>query len=193
MVAVKYAKSKQIEAVIKEGFRRLGWSTVQHLTETLPKLTDQKYLKHDFIGHLQRNKVRPLLIYPIELIHSVDSRSLIEKINTVASELGKKQRVLLQINTDPEKKHGMSIDESREILEMRKNLKNVSIEGFMTIPSPRSNPRHIYKGLRMQRDKLEKEFHTTLSTLSMGMSDDYQTAIEEGATMVRLGRILFQE
>ena len=193
VAAVKRHSIKKIKMLIEKGVRNLGWSTLQHLKEAYPELEGTKGIRHHFIGHLQRNKVRTLLSYPIEFIHSVDSKELLTKINTVAEELGKKQTVLLQINTDEEKEHGLSIDEVREILKMRKNLSSIKIEGLMTIPSAQSNARHIYKGLRMQRDKLEKEFKNPISTLSMGMSDDYLIAMEEGATMVRLGRILFQE
>lgn len=191
VAAVKHAKNKQIEAAIKDGIRYLGWSTVQHLRSLHVELAKHKHLHHHFIGHLQRNKVRQLLTHPIELIHSGDSKDLVVKINAVAQELSKKQPILLQIKSDQEKEYGLDLDEAREILTMQKNLSNISIEGLMTIPSPKSNPRTVYKGLRMQRDKLEKEFDVTLSVLSMGMSDDYKIAIEEGATIVRLGKILF--
>lgn len=190
VAAVKYASQKQIESIIKEGYTTLGWSTLQHLKENYDHF---KNLTHHFIGHLQRNKVKLLLQYPIELIHSIDSLALLKKINLVAGELGKKQKVLLQIHTDEEKEHGLSSEEAREILAERKNFPNIAIEGLMTIPSPKSNARTIYRNLALRRDKLEKEYGVHLPHLSMGMSDDYKIAIEEGATMVRLGRILFEK
>lgn len=193
VAAVKGQPAKKIKTLIDEGARNLGWSTVQHLKELYPELKDIKGIKHHFIGHLQRNKVRLLMKYPIELIHSVDSWELVKKINEIASETGKVQKILLQINADKQKEHGLSMDDARDILKKRKETPGIQIEGLMVIPAKDANSRHIYKGLHMQRDKLEKEFHTTLSTLSMGMSDDYEVAMEEGATMVRLGRILFEE
>ncbi|MCX6733984.1 MAG: YggS family pyridoxal phosphate-dependent enzyme [Candidatus Peregrinibacteria bacterium] len=193
VAAVKGHSVKKIKILLENGVRNLGWSTVQHLRDSYPDLKDINNIRHHFIGHLQRNKVHLLLSYPIELIHSVDSLGLAKKINDVAAEMKKTQKVLLQINADENKEHGLSMDEVREILEKRKEFPNLEFEGLMVIPSKNGNCRYIYKGLRMQRDKLEKEFKNPLSRLSMGMSDDYLIAIEEGATMVRLGRILFQE
>ncbi len=193
VAAVKGHSAKKIKIIIENGIRNLGWSTVQQFRELYPELKDSKNIRHHFIGHLQRNKVHLLLSHPIELIHSVDSLNLVRKINEAAREMNKTQKILLQINADENKEHGLSMDEIREILEKRKDFPNIEFEGLMVIPSKNGNSRYIYKGLRMQRDKLEKQFGTPLSRLSMGMSDDYQIAIEEGATLIRLGRILFQE
>lgn len=193
VAAVKKVSIKKIEKIISEGILHIGWSTFQQLDELYSQLEKYQYVKHHFIGHLQRNKVSRLLSYPIELIHSVDSWELLEKINTVASGMKKTQKVLLQINSDEKKEFGFSLDEVRDVFKKQKELPYIRIEGLMTIPSEKSNSRTIYKGLRLQRDKMEKEFKVHLPTLSMGMSDDYQTAIEEGATMVRLGTILFKD
>jgi pyridoxal phosphate enzyme (YggS family) len=190
VAAVKYASKSKMQSAQEKGVKVFGWSTLQHLRENYEHF---KNMTHHFIGHIQRNKVKQLLAYPIELIHSVDSAALLKKINLTAKELGKKQKVLPQILTDEEKEHGFSLDEVRKILSEKKNFSNVIFEGLMTIPSPKSNPRTIYRNFRMKRDKLEKECGILLPHLSMGMSDDYKIAIEEGATMVRLGSILFEE
>ena len=131
----------------------------------------------------------------IFLIQSVDSYNLIGKIDGVANELGIKQGILLQVKTDETKKHGFSALETENITSKISNsLKNIKIKGLMTIPPLSKNPnnsRRYFSLMKELLDKLQKKFNVKLEYLSMGMSDDYKIAIEEGANMVRIGRALF--
>lgn len=200
VAAVKYADFEQIKKILTEGSKKfpgltienLGWNTVQHFLKTAPLLEKHALLKHcknHFIGHLQTKKVAQLLQHNIELIHSVDSEKLLQKINAVAVAKNKIQKILLQINTDPKKKSGFTFAEIENKIEEWQKLPHIKIEGLMTIPPPTKNPddnRKIFKQIKQFAGKIG------LHELSMGMSDDYQIAIEEGATIVRLGRLLFK-
>lgn len=192
VAAVKYATQPEIESIIKDGFLNLGWSTVQQfrkIHENLPSLCH-----HHFIGHLQKNKVNQLMESDIDLIHSVDSIELLEKIDAAASSKDKIQNILLQIKTDPTKEDGFSFEEIDRIFPFLVKKRSTCIKGLMTIPPAVDNPeknRPIYKEMRNFQNTLEKKYGVPLPYLSMGMSDDYKIAIEEGATIVRLGRILF--
>ena len=147
------------------------------------------------IGHLQSNKVRHALAL-FDFIHSVDSLKLIEKISTVAEETGARPHILLEVNVSGEKsKTGMEtglVDEAvRAILE---RCPRIELEGFMTMApfSPRpEDSRPVFRALRNLRDETERKFGIALPRLSMGMSGDYEVAVEEGATWIRLGTVLF--
>ena len=150
------------------------------------------------IGHLQTNKVRQALSI-FDYIHSVDSLKLIRKINSVAEELGLSVRILLEVNVSGEKsKTGMPIEEVDEAVSLivGECSRRISLEGFMTMAPFSENgedSRAYFRKLRELRDETEKKFSLALPHLSMGMSGDYEVAVEEGATMLRLGTILFGE
>ena len=149
------------------------------------------------IGHLQGNKVRHALAL-FDFIQSVDSAKLLSRLNAVADEIGASPHVLLEVNVSGEKsKTGMPIGEVdaavRLILEA---CPRVTFEGFMTMAPFSENPedaRPYFRRLRELRDATEKRFGLVLPRLSMGMSGDYEVAVEEGATWVRLGTTLFGE
>jgi pyridoxal phosphate enzyme (YggS family) len=149
------------------------------------------------IGHLQTNKVRPALEL-FECIHSVDSRKLVDRINAVAEETGARPRILLEVNVSGEKsKNGLPPDEVaalvRHILDF---CPRVTLEGLMTMAPFSENAedaRPYFRRLRRLRDELERAFAVGLPRLSMGMSGDFEVAVEEGATWVRLGTVLFGE
>src|SRR3989338_1527222 len=149
-----------------------------------------------FIGHLQSNKVKKLLQERAFLIQSVDSYKLAEKIDKAAGELGIKQDILLQVKTDENKKHGFSALETENIvLKINNSLKNINIKGLMTIPPLSENPnnsRRYFSSVKNLFDNISKKMDKKLEYLSMGMSDDYKVAIEEGSNMVRIGRALFR-
>lgn len=194
VAAVKYASVEQIESIIKEGFTTLGWSTVQQFQKIAPLLPAA--CKHHFIGHLQKNKVKQLLASKIELIESVDSLELLKCIDRVASEKNKKQHVFLQVRTDATKEHGFSFEEIDQYFSEMLELKSIGVDGLMTIPPATNNPetnQNIFRKMKEEASRLSEKYHHPLLLLSMGMSDDYQIAIEEGATIVRLGRILFEK
>lgn len=151
-------------------------------------------MRWHFIGHLQKNKIRHAL--PLfELFHSIDSRALAEDVERIADEEGVRPRVLLEVNLAGEgSKIGFAPEQLRAEMEAMLSLTRVSIEGLMTIPPmvpEAEQARPYFVSLRELRDKLEQEFLVRLPHLSMGMSHDYAVAIEEGATLVRVGTAIF--
>ena len=149
------------------------------------------------IGHLQGNKVRPALEL-FDFIHSVDSVKLLDRINAIADEIGAAPHVLLEVNVSGEKsKSGMRPEEVRGALaHIARECPRVTVEGLMTMAPFSENPedaRPYFRRLRELRDACEKELGIALPRLSMGMSGDYEVAVEEGATWVRLGTVLFGE
>ena len=149
------------------------------------------------IGHLQSNKVRKALEL-FDVIHSVDSAKLADRINAVADEIGALPRVLLEVNVSGESsKSGMKPEEVRGALEhIAAHCPRVTVEGLMTMAPFSENPedaRPHFRRLRELRDKMQDALGVVLPRLSMGMSGDYEVAVEEGATWVRLGTVLFGE
>ena len=149
------------------------------------------------IGHLQGNKVRPALEL-FDFIHSVDSAKLCQRIEAIAEETGAAPHILLEVNVSGEKsKSGMKpgeVDETIRIL--MEHCPRVTLEGFMTMAPFSENPeeaRPYFRRLRELRDETERKFGIVLPRLSMGMSGDFEVAVEEGATWVRLGTVLFGE
>jgi pyridoxal phosphate enzyme (YggS family) len=181
-----------IEDAYAAGQRVFGESRVQELAGKAPALPDD--IEWHLIGHLQRNKVRPA-IGVARLIHSVDSIRLAQRIDNIATELGVHQDILLQANVTGEAtKFGMSLDELSEALDVCCGLPSVTVQGFMTMAPFAAEEvviRRCFGDLRdyaaEQRERLDLE----LPELSMGMSGDFEIAIEEGATLVRVGTAIF--
>ena len=149
------------------------------------------------IGHLQSNKVRHALEL-FDFIHSVDSVKLADRINMIADEIGSSPHVLLEVNVSGEKsKSGMRPEDAGPALEhIRAECPRITVEGLMTMAPFSDNPedaRPYFRALRELRDGLERDLGVGLPRLSMGMSGDYEVAVEEGATWVRLGTVLFGE
>lgn len=149
------------------------------------------------IGHLQSNKTRPALEL-FDVIHSVDTVKLADRIEAVAEETGARPRILLEVNVSGEKsKSGMKPEEAAPVVRhIVESCPRVTLEGLMTMAPFSENPedaRPYFRRLRELRDKLEAELGVGLPRLSMGMSGDYEVAVEEGATWVRLGTVLFGE
>ena len=149
------------------------------------------------IGHLQGNKVRPALEL-FDFIHSVDSAKLADRINFIADEIGASPRILLEVNVAGEKsKSGMPPSAVRDTLEhILRECPRITVEGLMTMAPFSENPedaRPYFRQLRELRDRLQRELGVGLPRLSMGMSGDYEVAVEEGATWLRLGTVLFGE
>lgn len=147
------------------------------------------------IGHLQSNKVRQALEI-FDFIHSVDSIKLADRINFIADEIGARVRILLEVNVSGEKsKKGMAIEAVEPTISyILESCPRITVEGLMTMAPFSENPedsRVYFKRLRELRDAAEKNLDVKLPHLSMGMSGDYEVAIEEGATFVRLGTVLF--
>jgi hypothetical protein len=152
-----------------------------------------KKIKWHFIGRLQRNKVKYVLD-KAELIHSLDSLSVAEEINKRAEKLGIKVPVLLEVNIgEEESKGGLKPQQLEEFLLELGRFSQVDVKGLMTIAPFFDNPemaRPYFMQLRQLRDKLQIRF-PNLRELSMGMSGDFEVAIEEGATIVRIGTAIF--
>ena len=148
------------------------------------------------IGHLQTNKVRQALSL-FDFIHSVDSLRLIERIANISEETGARPGILLEVNVSGESsKTGMTPKDVDKAVEILLNTPRLSFEGFMTMAPFSENPedsRPFFRKLRQIRDNVEKRFSLSLPRLSMGMSNDYEVAVEEGATWLRLGTVLFGE
>ena len=194
---VAITKTHPVEKVrnaIEAGQILFGESRVQEARAKIPELPSN--IRLHFVGHLQKNKVRQGL--PLfEMIHSVDSLPLAEDINRIAEEEGLYPRVLLEVNVAGEgSKFGFASDQLREQMEALLALPRVSIEGLMCIPPlavESEDSRKCFVQVRELRDSLEKEFSMNLPQLSMGMTQDFQIGIEEGATLVRVGTAIFGE
>ncbi len=165
------------------------------LQEAEPKIAAlPSSLRWHFIGGVQRNKVRKIL--PLfECIHAIDSLKLAGYVDQVAAELGLFPKVFLQVNVGGEaSKGGFEPGEIREVMSSLLGLKQLQIQGLMTIPpaGPEAeSARKWFVALRELRDQLQQEAGAALHQLSMGMSGDYEVAIEEGATLVRVGSAIF--
>lgn len=171
-----------------------GESRVQEARTKIPELPSS--LRWHFVGHLQKNKIRHAL--PLfELIHSVDSLGLARDIDRIAQEEGLHPRVLLEVNVAGEgSKFGFPPVKLRDEMESLLSLDRLSIEGLMALPpiaSEAEASRKFFVQLRELRDALEKEVDVKLPQLSMGMTNDFTVAIEEGATLVRVGTAIFGE
>lgn len=149
------------------------------------------------IGHLQSNKVRHAL-ETFDFIHSVDSVKLADRINAVAEATGARPHILLEVNVSGEKsKSGMPPSAVQGAIEhIFRECPRITLEGFMTMAPFADDPeeaRPFFRALRELRDRMETAFGASFPRLSMGMSGDYEVAVEEGATWVRLGTVLFGE
>ena len=172
-----------------------GENFVQEALGKIEKLRSSNIEWH-FIGHLQKNKAR-FCPGNFQWIHSVDSISLMQKIEACCALRNKKMNVLIQVNLSGEENKS-GIQEWDDILKVSENImltKCLKFRGLMTIPAPNlteKKTRKIYENLRNWRDKLKQELNAPqITELSMGMSSDYHWAIMEGATIIRLGTAVF--
>ncbi len=195
LIAVsKTHPAEKVQAAAGAGQALFGESRVQEARAKIPLLPSR--LRWHFIGHLQKNKIRHAL--PLfEMFHGVDSLALAQDMERIADEDGMRPRVLLEVNVAGEaSKHGFTPESIRRDLEAVLSLGRLTVEGLMTIPplaaEAEASRRH-FVSLRELREELEGEFDLRLPQLSMGMSGDYAVAIEEGATLVRVGTSIFGE
>ncbi|MDQ3120231.1 MAG: YggS family pyridoxal phosphate-dependent enzyme [Verrucomicrobiota bacterium] len=193
LIAVsKKQGAEKIRGVYDAGQTIFGESRVQEARLKVPLLPSA--VRWHFIGHLQRNKIRHAL--PLfELFHSIDSLELAQDVQRIAAEEGAQPRVLLEVNVAGEgSKIGFAPDKLRAEMESLLALNRLGLEGLMTIPpfAPEAeDSRRYFVLLRELRDELERDFKMKLPQLSMGMSNDFAVAIEEGATFVRVGTAIF--
>ena len=192
----KYVDEEVARALVKSGCADLGESRPQVLWEKAIALLDLDVRWH-MIGHLQRNKVKRT-VECCDLIHSVDSLRLLKTINTAGKERDNPVDVLLEVNVSSEAaKHGFATEEMPAVVESIAELEHVSVLGLMCMAGLEGgleDARREFSMLRELRNKLTSDSpdNVDLRELSMGMSGDFEVAIEEGATIVRVGSCLFE-
>jgi len=195
LVAIsKTHEAEKVREAIEAGQTLFGESKVQEARAKIPELPSNT--RWHFVGHLQKNKIRHAL--PLfELIHSVDSLALAQEINRIAEEEGLHPRILIEVNVAGEgSKFGFDPEKLREEMESLLAFPRLSILGLMCIPpiaDEAEASRKYFVELRELRDRLQTEFRVDLAQLSMGMTQDYTIAVEEGATLVRVGTAIFGE
>ncbi|MCC6239061.1 MAG: YggS family pyridoxal phosphate-dependent enzyme [Phycisphaerales bacterium] len=209
LVAVtKYAAPEQIRELVQLGVTDLGENKVQQLAQRAPQINeffarrqavDENQigrLRWHMVGHLQRNKVKQILPL-VSLIHSVDSLRLAEELNIQAGKLGRRVPVLLQINASEEaSKSGVAVGASTHLAEQIASMENLAMSGVMTMGPLEASPAQIQAIFARVREIFEemrwqKIGGNDLRYLSMGMSDDFELAIAEGANVIRIGSALF--
>jgi pyridoxal phosphate enzyme (YggS family) len=211
LIAVtKTAAPEQIREILSLGIADLGESRVQQLTQRAAQLNEfvsrrqvhgdagamPDKIRWHMIGHLQRNKAKPLLPF-VHLIHSVDSLRLAEELDLQAEKMGRKVPICLQVNGSEEaQKHGVAVGAAVHLAEQIDTMPNLELAGLMAMAAHETDPDKVRVAFSRTREifdelKWNKIGGTTLKHLSMGMSDDFEIAIEEGATLVRLGSVLF--
>lgn len=184
-----------VDAIIEAkncGLTDFGENRAQELTLKFEKLSDS--VVWHMIGILQKNKVK-YAVNAAELIHSVDSIELVEEINKRAEKIGKVQKILLEVKTSEEETKS-GLESENEILSLVKRcseLKSIELKGFMTM-APLTEDANIirksFRDLRNLKDQINNKGYN-LTELSMGMTSDFEIAIEEGATMIRIGSAIF--
>jgi len=203
IVAVSKGRGiEQIRQAIEAGITDIGENKVQEaLTKyNKPTTKDQRptTIKWHMVGHLQTNKAKDA-VKIFDLIQSVDSLHLAAEINKQAAKINKVQDILIEVNTSAESsKFGLRPEEVSRVMADISKLKNINPQGLMTIAPLAEDPersRPYFRLLKELGDTLDRRLMTNNQrlTLSMGMSDDFEIAIEEGATMVRIGRAIFEE
>jgi pyridoxal phosphate enzyme (YggS family) len=213
LVAVtKTAAPEQIREIVQLGVTDLGESRVQVLTQRAAQMNEQfqrrmthgseaagksaEKVRWHMIGHLQRNKVKAVLPL-VSLVHSIDSLRLAEEIDGQAAKVGRKIPVLMQVNAGEEpQKHGVAVGAAVHLAEQIDSMDNLQLVGLMTmapLEEPEAKVRQAFSRTREIFEELRwhKIGGAALRHLSMGMSNDFEMAIAEGATMVRVGSLLF--
>lgn len=194
VVVTKTVDPERINYAVDCGVSNLGENKVQEIMDKYE--TVSKNIKWHLIGHLQTNKVK-YIIDKVELIHSVDSIKLAEEISKRAERYDITKDVLVQINVaEEETKFGIGLEEAVNFVKSISAFDNIRIKGLMTIAPYSENPegvRLVFRQLREKFDELSQMNlpNTEMKYLSMGMSNDYRIAIEEGANMIRIGTAIF--
>ena len=194
---IAVSKTKPVE-MIQEfydlGQRSFGENRVQELTEKMPQLPDD--ISWHLIGHLQKNKVK-YIVGKVSLIHSCDSLELASVISKESVKHGVISDVLIEVNmAEEESKFGTKASETEELIRQISAMENVRVKGLMTVApfveDPEEN-RAVFRKMKELSVDIESKRvnNVSMSILSMGMTNDFEVAIEEGATMVRIGTALF--
>lgn len=197
IAVTKYFDGGAIEAAYEAGLRDFGESRVIEASEKINNLRNdvRKNSSFHLIGHLQTNKVKQA-VKVFDYIHSVDSVKLAHSISEHAAQIGKVQRVLIQINNaNEEQKFGFSKDEIFGCFEQVQSFKSLEIVGVMNMAPLGISEEEIgnlFSEIVQIRNELEEKFNCNLPEISMGMSQDYRIAAQQGSTMLRIGRKLFK-
>jgi len=197
LIAVSKTKPvEDLQVIYDQGVRNFGENKVQELTEKIPEM--QSDIKWHLIGHLQRNKVK-YIVDKVELIHSVDSYRLAEEINIQAKKKNITVPILIEVNAANEvTKFGVKLEETEQLCREISQLENVHIMGLMTIAPnvvvSEENRQIFHKIKDLSVDIANKNIdNVDMRIISMGMTNDFEVAIEEGATLVRVGTAIFGE
>ena len=191
----KMVPLNRIREGVEAGIRILGENYVQEASKKVQALSDLSISWH-FIGHLQSNKVK-VVLEAFDLIHSVDRENLARELDRQAHRQGRRIPVLLQVNTGQEEtKSGLPPEELLPFFERLSAWDGLDVRGLMALPPYYDDPEEVRPHFRTLRKLLDRLRERTagperLSELSMGMSHDFEVAIEEGATMIRIGTALF--
>jgi pyridoxal phosphate enzyme (YggS family) len=207
VVVTKSADIEQVKEVIRLGYFHLGENRVQQIKKVAGQVSQfieeagsqeraPREIHWHMIGHLQRNKVRSVLNIA-SLIHSVDTLRLAEEINAASGKLSLRPRILLQVNTSNEpQKYGVPVGAATHLAEQIETLPHVQLIGLMTM-APLTRNKDVIRACFVRARELfwemrgEKIVGKQFTELSMGMSSDYETAVEEGATILRIGSAIF--
>ncbi|KAF2960658.1 MULTISPECIES: YggS family pyridoxal phosphate-dependent enzyme [unclassified Thermotoga] len=196
VVASKYASVQEMEKLVSFGVREFGENRAQDLVRKSEYFKGKPIIWH-FIGRIQTNKVK-YIVPRCELIHSVWREEELKEIEKRAEKLGKIQKILLEVNVFKEEtKAGLLVEEIEGFLKLCQKFPHIEVLGFMTMAPYTEDPEEVrwgFRTLRELRDELADKFsgNVKLKELSMGMSNDFEVAIEEGATMVRIGSVIFE-
>lgn len=198
LVAVaKTQPADLVREMVLAGARIIGENYIQEARDKFDALNDQPIEWH-FIGHLQSNKAK-YAVRLFDLIHTVDSWSLAQELDRCAQKAGKLQPILVQVNLSGETtKSGVAPDQATALVQAIAQLPHLRIKGLMTLPpffDAAQQARPFFSALRELRDRLAGHAlpNVDMQELSMGMTGDFEVAIEEGATLVRIGTALFGE
>ncbi len=196
LLATKTVDPQRIIEAINAGYTLIGENKVQEIKEKFDALKVVQHQKH-FIGHLQTNKIKDIIRYGVACVESVDRLELAEKLHNRLSTEGKKMDILIQVNTSGEEsKFGVEPQKAVELAKQIAPLKSLKIKGLMTIglfSAETEKVRKCFKLLASLRNEIRNLNlpDVEMNELSMGMSGDLETAIEEGATIVRVGTAVF--
>ena len=184
---------ERIQSAIDLGLRVFGENRIQEAAQKLSQIQSRADVQWHFIGHLQSNKARRA-IELFDTIQTVDSWSLAERLDRIAKELDRTVNVMLEVNLGGEStKTGLKAEEVDELTDRISHLSNLNLKGLMTVPpflEPVEQVRPYFSRMRELRDLARKRY-PNLEDLSMGMTHDFEIAIEEGATIIRVGTALF--
>jgi PLP dependent protein len=192
LAVTKKVNAQRIRVAYAAGQRAFGESYVQEALAKQQQLADLAIEWH-FIGPIQSNKTRPIAEH-FDWVHSVDRLKIAERLNTARPRNLPVLNICIQVNIDDDTgKSGINPDRLPALAQAIRDLPRLRLRGLMTIPHPQTDPRLQripFRRLRLLRDRLKDE-NLVLDTLSMGMSDDFEAAIMEGSTLVRIGSALF--